>query len=180
MPPGGSSLEELGGALRDHGVSTLWLTAGLFHLMVDECVEDLSSLRQLLAGGDVLSPEHVAKVLEHLKGGRLINGYGPTENTTFTCCHVMREGEQVGASVPIGRPIANTTVYILDPEMRAVPVGVTGELYTGGDGLARGYHARPALTAEKFVPDPFSKEPGARMYRTGDAARFNEGGRIEF
>jgi aspartate racemase len=180
MPPEQPSLEELGRALRDNRVTTLWLTAGLFHLMVDERMNDLKTLRQLLAGGDVLSAGRVRKALEQLPGCRLINGYGPTESTTFACCHPMTLPEDAAYSVPIGRPIQNTQVYILDNRMHPVPIGATGELYIGGDGLARCYYGRPALTSQSFVPHPFSKEPGARLYRTGDRTRYLADGRIEF
>src|SRR5205085_6412937 len=120
-----------------HQVTTLWLTAGLFHLMVDERLEELSGVRQLLAGGDVLSAAHVERVRRELPQCRLINGYGPTEGTTFTCCQSVTE--KVGTTVRIGRPIANTEVYILDERQEPVPLGVSGELYLGGEGLARGY-----------------------------------------
>jgi aspartate racemase len=180
MPPQASSLEDLGRVIGDHGVTTLWLTAGLFSLMVDERIEDLRPVRQLLAGGDVLSPRHVQLVLDKLADCALINGYGPTENTTFTCCHVMRDGDRIGESVPIGRPISNTRVYILDDALRPVPSGEIGELYTAGDGLARGYLNNPDATREKFLPDPFVGEPGERMYRTGDLARWRADGLVEF
>ena len=181
MPPGVPSLEELGGALRHHGVTTLWLTAGLFHLMVDERLEDLKGVRQILAGGDVLSVAHVRRFLRAAgEGCTLVNGYGPTENTTFTCCQLLRAGDEIANSVSLGRPIANTRVYILDERLQPVITGAPGELYASGDGLARGYLNRPELTAEKFIPDPFAEEPGARLYRTGDLARYLEDGRIEF
>ncbi len=173
------TLEGLASALERHQVSTLWLTAGLFHQMVEHQVDGLRPLRQLLAGGDVLSPDHVKRVLQHLQC-TLINGYGPTESTTFTCCNPMTDPNEVGASVSIGRPISNTQVYILDRYLQPVPVGVRGELYIGGDGLARGYLNRPALTAESFVPNPFSEEPGARLYRTGDLTSYLPDGKIEF
>jgi aspartate racemase len=176
-PPGPLSLSALGQLIRSHQVTTLWLTAGLFHLMVDERLDDLRAVRQLLAGGDVLSPPHVKRALESLEGGTLINGYGPTENTTFTCCHAMTDAAQVETPVPIGRPIANTQVYILDPHQQPVPIGVPGELCTAGDGLARGYHNRPDLTQECFIPNPFG--PG-RLYKTGDLARYRPDGAIEF
>ncbi|HEX6864352.1 MAG TPA: AMP-binding protein, partial [Thermoanaerobaculia bacterium] len=150
-PPGPASLAGLGRLVARHGVTTLWLTAGLFHQMVEENLPDLSPVRQLLAGGDVLSPAHVRRALEGLPGTTLINGYGPTENTTFTGCHRMTDPAEVGATVPIGRAIANTRVYLLDRSLRPVPVGVAGALYAGGDGLARGYAGRPDLTAERFV-----------------------------
>ncbi len=132
------SPEEFGQAIQKHRVTTLWLTAALFHLMVDERIEDLKPLRQLLAGGDVLSVAHVEKVLRELDC-QLINGYGPTENTTFTCCYPVTKDKQLETIVPIGRPIANTQVYVLDKQLQPVPIGVEGELYIGGDGLARGY-----------------------------------------
>ena len=180
MPPHTPSLQELGQALRQYQITTLWLTAGLFHLMVEEQLEDLKNLRQLLAGGDVLSVPHVKKVLQELKGCILINGYGPTENTTFTCCYPITEPSLVGNTVPIGRPIANTQVYLLDDQLQPVPIGVPGELYIGGDGLARGYLNRPDLTALAFIPNPFSDKPGARLYKTGDLARYLADGNIEF
>ena len=180
MPSHKPSLKELGQAIRQHQVTTLWLTASLFHLMVDEQIDDLKSVRQLLAGGDILSVAHVQKVLLELKQCRLINGYGPTENTTFTCCALMTAQIQQVTSVPIGRPIANTQVYILDHHLQPVPIGVWGELYVGGDGLARDYHNRPQLTAEKFIPHLWSKEPGARLYKTGDLACYLLDGSIEF
>jgi amino acid adenylation domain-containing protein len=180
MPDGKSSLEELGRALKQYQVTTLWLTAGIFHLMVEERLEDLRHVRQLLAGGDVLSASHVKRVLSELPGCEVINGYGPTENTTFTCCYRMSEPRQVGHRVSIGRPISNTEVYLLDAELNPVPPGVPGELYTSGDGLARGYLDQPALTAEKFIPHPYPETAGERMYRTGDVARYLPDGNIEF
>ncbi|HEX7186485.1 MAG TPA: amino acid adenylation domain-containing protein [Thermoanaerobaculia bacterium] len=179
-PPGALSLPELRREIERRAVTTLWLTAGLFHQMVEEEVEGLRPLRQLLAGGEALSVPHVQRALSTLPGCALVNGYGPTENTTFTCCHRLSAGEILSGSVPIGRPIANTRVYLLDPEREPVPAGVPGELCAGGDGLARGYLGRPDLTAERFVPDPCSGEPGARLYRTGDLARFRPDGAIEF
>ena len=117
MPPPPTSLEDLGRVIREQNVTTLWLTAGLFNLVVEERLKDLRSVRQLLAGGDVLSPRHVRRALENLPNCRLINGYGPTENTTFTCCHTMNPGEPVPESIPIGRPISNTEVFILDEQL---------------------------------------------------------------
>jgi amino acid adenylation domain-containing protein/non-ribosomal peptide synthase protein (TIGR01720 family) len=178
MPPHQPSLEELGLAIQQYQVTTLWLTAGLFHLMVDERLDDLKSLKQLLAGGDVLSVPHVRKALQALDGCQLINGYGPTENTTFTCCFPIDDASQMRDSVPIGRPIANTQVYILDHHLQPVPIGVTGELYIGGAGLAREYLNRPELTRERFISNPFNDEPGARLYKTGDLAYYLSNGNI--
>ncbi|HEX7317777.1 MAG TPA: amino acid adenylation domain-containing protein [Pyrinomonadaceae bacterium] len=179
MPPRQPSLQAIGEAIKEHDVTTLWLTAGLFNLMVDERLEDLKPLRQLLAGGDVLSVAHVEKFLAANGGCRLINGYGPAENTTFTCCHTV-QAARIDGSVPIGYPIANTQVYVLDERMNPVPVGVEGELYIGGDGLARCYLNRPASTAERFVPHPFAEAAGSRLYRAGDRVRFLADGSIEF
>ena len=180
FPPGLPSLEELGRFIREKRVTILWLTAGLFCQQVDYSIADLAGVRQLLAGGDVVSPAHALRVLCELKDCCLINGYGPTENTTFTCCHRMTAPQDVGNPVSIGKPIANTRVYVLDEHLGPVPAGVPGELYTSGDGLGRGYRGRPELTAERFVPDPFSDEPSARMYRTGDLVRWLPDGTLEF
>jgi non-ribosomal peptide synthetase component F/acyl carrier protein len=178
-PPQTPSLAELASTIKRYRVSTLWLTAGLFHLMVDEHLDDLKDVRQLLAGGDVLSPPHVRKYLG-ASNGTLINGYGPTESTTFACCYSMTSDTEIRSSVPIGFPIANTQAYVLDEYLRPAPLGVIGDLYLAGDGLARGYINQPELTAEKFLPHPYSDEPGARLYRTGDLARYLPDGCIEF
>jgi amino acid adenylation domain-containing protein len=179
-PPMPLSLEEIGRLLQDYRVTLLWLTAGLFHQMVDEQLSSLRSLRQLLAGGDVLSPQHVERLMAEIPTCTLINGYGPTENTTFTCTYRANDHSRWRHSVPIGKPIANTRAYILDRHLQPVPIGVVGNLYAGGDGLARGYLNRPELTAEKFIPDPFSVDPAARLYATGDRARYLPDGTIEF
>ena len=178
-PPGPLSLAELGAAIRGEGVTTLWLTAGLFHQMVDEEPAALAGVRQLLAGGDVVSPAHARRALAGRPGAVLVDGYGPTEGTTFSCCERLTDPATVGAAVPIGRPIANARALVLDAGLRPVPPGVPGELFVGGDGLARGYLGRPDLTAERFVPDPLG-EPGARLYATGDLVRSRPDGRLDF
>jgi amino acid adenylation domain-containing protein len=181
FPAGAPTLQELGGFIVDERITTAWLTAGLFHQMVEAQVESFRGVRQLVAGGDVLSAPHVIRVLRENPGLTLINGYGPTESTTFACCHPVRDAAEIGSSalsIPIGRPISNTRVYLLDRGRRPVPVGVPGELCIGGDGLARGYLNRPDLTAERFVPDPLGE--GERLYRTGDLARFLPDGAVEF
>ena len=178
-PPGVPSLEDIGALIKKHGVTTLWLTSGLFQLMVDEHLEALVGVKQVLAGGDVLSMDHVQRAHAKLTG-KLINGYGPTENTTFTCCHTITEADLLKPSVPIGKPIANTTCYILDPNRNLVPVGVWGELHIGGCGLATGYLNSPELTKEKFVAHPFSRDSKAVVYRTGDRCRWQADGTIEF
>jgi len=169
---------ELGAFIRRQGVTGAWLTAGLFHAMVDVAPDAIFALRQLLAGGDVLSAPHVRRVLESAPHLCLINGYGPTENTTFSCCRTIVAADVACASIPIGTPISNSTAYVLDERMRPVPPGIPGELYVGGDGLARGYLGAPALTAERYVPHPFSDVPGARLYRTGDRVRWCESAKV--
>lgn len=179
-PPVMPSLEELGAILQRYQVNTLWLTAGLFHMMVENHLSGLNPVKYLLAGGDVLSVADVRQAVQTLKGCRIINGYGPTETTTFATCYPVSDLEQLETSVPIGRPIANTQLYVLDSFLQPVPIGVPGELYIGGDGVSRGYLNRPELTNEKFITDPFRQEVGARLYRTGDLVRYRPNGNIEF
>ncbi|HET9769234.1 MAG TPA: non-ribosomal peptide synthetase, partial [Thermoanaerobaculia bacterium] len=171
------SVEELGRTIQESGATVLWLTASLFRQMVDAAPESLGGVRQLLAGGDVLSPQHVRTIKSLVPGCRVINGYGPTENTTFTCTFEV-PADAAFTSVPIGKPINDTSVYVLDRARNLVPVGVAGELYIGGDGLARGYLNRPELTAARFVESPF--EAGRRLYRTGDSVRWLADGNLEF
>ncbi|MDY7093675.1 MAG: non-ribosomal peptide synthase/polyketide synthase [Acidobacteriota bacterium] len=178
------SLEQLGSLIEDERVDTLWLTAGLFHQMIDAVPERLTGLRQLLAGGDVVSPAHVRRTLEKLPECRIRNCYGPTENTTFTTTAAICGPADLRETVPIGRPVVDTGVRILDRALEPAPPGVVGELWATGDGLARGYHRRPGLTASRFLPLPDSGSSGAgggeRMYRTGDLARWLPDGRLEF
>jgi amino acid adenylation domain-containing protein len=180
FPSDKPSLEELGQVIERYQVTIIWLTAGLFYLMVDEQLEALRPLQQLLAGGDVLSVNHVQRFRAALPNCQLINGYGPTESTTFTCCYPIENAKTLGNSVPIGRPINNTQVYILNPQLQTTPIGAIGEIYIGGDGLATGYFNRPELTTERFVPNPFSNQSGAKLYKTGDLARYFPDGNIEF
>jgi amino acid adenylation domain-containing protein len=179
FPGGAAALPELPEALRRFGVTTLLLTSGPFHQLVDAHAGQLGGLRRLLAGGDVLSPAHVRRALERHPSLEVVNVYGPTENTTFSTVQVLRDPAQVGAGVPIGTTVANSSAHVLDPHGRRSPVGAAGELYVGGDGLALGYLGRPELTAERFVPDPFGP-PGARLYRTGDRVRLRHDGALEF
>ena len=172
-------LEHLEHLLERHRVSILWLTSGLFHQVIDERPRALRQLRWLLSGGDVLSMTHVRRAVEQLPGCRLLNCYGPTENTTFTTYFEVEDPTQLRVSVPIGRPIANTQVFVLDELLQPSPVGVAGELYIGGDGLSRGYLRQPELTAQRFVANPFGAA-GSRLYRTGDLVRHLESGDIEF
>src|SRR5260221_5650295 len=179
-PAATPSLAELAGFIEREGITTLWLTAGLFRQLADRHLPELRSVRQLLAGGDVLPVPAVRKVLRELPDCRLINGYGPTENSVLTCCHLVRPDDPLDPSGPIGGPIANTQAFVLEAGMRPLPAGKVGELYAGGDGVARGYLNRADVTAERFVPNPWSVEPGARFYRAGDLARSRADGSIEF
>ncbi|WP_411845596.1 amino acid adenylation domain-containing protein [Roseibacillus persicicus] len=180
LPPGAPSLDTIAKEIRDHRVTTLWLTSGLFQLMVDEKLEALRPLKQLLAGGDVLSKHHVGKVLRELPNLRIINGYGPTENTTFSCCHTITTADLDGSSIPIGKPISNSEVYLLDEHLNPLPPMTEGELFFGGDGLARGYFENEKLTTERFITNPFSIESDSKLYRSGDRARYRPDGVIEF
>ena len=178
FPPGPVDVAALARTLRAERVSVLWLTAGLFHQMVAGHLDAFAGLRHVLAGGDVVSPAQVARLLAAHPGLTFTNGYGPTENTTFTACWTSTVAPP-GRGVPIGRPISGSRVYVLDALLHPVPVGVPGELYATGAGLARGYLHRPGPTAERFLPDPFSTT-GARMYRTGDLVRWLPDGTLEF
>ena len=180
-PPGRPEFSELGRLIQRHGVTTLWLTATLFNQVVEYHPELLETVAEVLTGGEVLSVRHIRIAQQRLPDVRLVNGYGPTENTTFAACYrIPRCLPAALASIPIGRPIANTQVYVLDPQRQLVPIGVPGELYLAGAGLARGYLHRPQLTAEKFVPHPFNADPAARLYRTGDLVRWRADGNLEF
>ncbi|MFD6156634.1 amino acid adenylation domain-containing protein [Nocardia sp. NPDC060256] len=178
-PPGDQSPGALAKLVRRERVTILWLTAGLFHQLADTDLDELRGLRYLLAGGDVLSPPRVNRAVLALPRTILINGYGPTENTTFTCC--MPVTETVGKdTVPIGRAIRGTGVYLLDEQLGLVTPGAVGEIYATGDGLAHGYLNSPGCTATRFVPNPFADTDSARMYRTGDLAREDPAGDLVF
>jgi amino acid adenylation domain-containing protein len=179
-PPGPPALDDIGTLLRTAGVTVALFTTGLFHLMVDERPDDLAGLRQVLVGGDALSAGHVARALARVPGCRIINAYGPTEATTMVTTYPVPAGFASDAAVPIGRPIRHAVIRILDDYLQLTPIGVPGQLYAGGDGLARGYLGDPARTAERFVPDPFAAQPGSRLYATGDRARYLADGTIEF
>ncbi|MBW4497711.1 MAG: amino acid adenylation domain-containing protein [Oscillatoria princeps RMCB-10] len=166
--------------IHDQGVTVLFLTTALFNLLTREVPSAIQSVRYLLFGGEAVEPKWVKEVLKKGSPQRVLHVYGPTENTTFTTWYLVQDVPEEATTIPIGRPIANTQVYLLDTQMQPVPVGVPGELYIGGDGLARGYLNRPDLTNEKFIPHPFSDKPGERLYKTGDKARYLPDGNIEF
>ncbi|MCH0567182.1 amino acid adenylation domain-containing protein [Streptomyces sp. MUM 2J] len=175
------SVAELRAFLTRCAVTAATLPTGLFHEVVDIDPDSLAGLRWLLVGGEALSPRHCRALLHHLPALRLVNGYGPTENTTWTTTYPVPAGFPGDSTgVPVGAPIPDTRVYVLDAALQPCPPGVAGELYLAGAGLARGYLNRPGLTAERFVADPYGITPGGRMYRTGDLARWNADGVLEF
>ena len=167
--------------LRDRGVTVLQLVPSLLRVLLDEPeLAECTSLRQLFCGGEPLPGELVRRAAQLLPGVRITNLYGPAECCIDTSMHRCGDADGERAVVPIGRPVSNTQSYVLDSALRPVPVGVPGELCIGGVQVGRGYLGRAALTAEKFVPDPFGAEPGARLYRTGDRVRWSAAGELEF
>ncbi|WP_275394441.1 non-ribosomal peptide synthetase/type I polyketide synthase [Aliiroseovarius sp. Z3] len=174
-----TSLRGLGAIIRDQKITSMWLTAGLFHAMADERPEDFKPLRQLLTGGDVVSPDKVAKVQAACPKLTVINGYGPTENTTFTCCHKITKAQaKSGKPLPIGKPINGTEVFVVDADLQPVEDGTPGELCAAGLGLALGYLGQDDLTNEVFVPAPWDKS--VRLYRTGDLVERDKKGVIRY
>ncbi|MFJ7182281.1 amino acid adenylation domain-containing protein [Streptomyces massasporeus] len=178
-PPGDLDLPTLAALITESGVTGLWLTAALFDVMAEHDPGCFTAVRQVWAGGEALSPAAVGRVLAACPGTVVVNGYGPTETTTFATSHAVRDLVPDAPAVPIGRPLAGTRTYVLDAGLHPVPEGVVGELYIAGSGPARGYLGQPALTAQRFVADPFGP-PGARMYRTGDLVRWSGAGVLEF
>ncbi|MCP3755587.1 non-ribosomal peptide synthetase [Streptomyces sp. TBY4] len=180
-PAGRLTTDGVAQTVREHGVTVLWLTAGLFHDMVAHDIGAFAGVRHLVAGGDVIQPGPVGRLLAAHPGITFTNGYGPTENTTFTTTWTTGAAVADGLdTIPIGTPVNDTRIAVLDSELQPVEAGACGELYVSGAGLAHGYLGRPGATADRFLPDPFSPEPGARMYRTGDLVRLRPDGACEF
>lgn len=178
VAPPGVSIQGIVDLVKAQAITVLLLSTGLFNALGREALQRLARVRVLLAGGDVMSPHSASQFLA--SGGRvLVNGYGPTEVTTFSHCHVMTARPEPAAAVPIGTPINGTAAYVLDESGAAVPAGTEGELFVAGTGLAQGYLGNPALTAERFVPDPFATD-GSRMYRTGDMVRQAPDGALDY
>ncbi|MEW2115621.1 amino acid adenylation domain-containing protein [Streptomyces sp. NPDC005474] len=180
-PPGRIGTDTLAHLVREHRITALFLTAALFDLVVEERVELLTEVREVWTGGEAASPTSFRRALEAAPGTVLVNGYGPTETTTFATTHRLdaRAGATVEGRVPIGSALDDTRLYVLDERGRPVPEGAVGELCVGGTGVARGYIGRPGLTARQFAVDPYGP-PGARMYRTGDLARRRPDGTIDY
>ena len=172
--------DELGNFIFNKKITQVLLTAKLFNLMIDEQIDNLKILKYLFSGGEIMSVFHAKRAFKVLDNCRIINAYGPTENTVVTSSYVLTNVKDIEDGVPVGKPISNTSIYILDKNLEPVPIGVVGELYTGGDGLAKGYLNQKKLTNEKFIKNPFSKMPRAKMYKTGDLAKFLSDGNIMF
>src|SRR5262249_7716142 len=166
--------------LLTHHISVLFVTTALFNHIASVTPEALQSVRHVLFGGETVTPYWVATVRKDGPPERLLHVYGPTESTTFASWYLVQAVPPGALTLPIGHPLANTALYVLSPSLQPVPIGVPGELYIGGGGLARGYLHRPGGTAAQFLPHPFSVEPGARLYKTGDVVRYGPDGAVEF
>ncbi|BFU96642.1 MAG: putative Multi-domain non-ribosomal peptide synthetase [Nitrospira sp.] len=180
VPPEDSArdADQLVALIARHAVTHMVLIPSLYEVMLRQGSPSLlQTLRVVVTAGESLLPDVVHRHYERLPNVSLYNEYGPTEATVWTTVY-QTNGTEQGVRVPIGRPIANATIYLLNPSLQPVPVGVVGELYLGGSGLARGYHNQPELTRERFVDNPF--RPGTRLYRTGDLGLFRQDGNIEF
>lgn len=174
------SVADFVGFLRDQKVTVLLLTTALLNQIIRQQPDAFAGLRYVLFGGEKVDPEQVKRVLEHGKPEHFLHIYGPTESTTFASWYEIDSASDNALTVPIGSPLANTRLYVLDSELKPVPVGVNGELYIAGEGLSPNYINQPMETAAKYVPDVFSRQPGERMYRSGDIVRWNYNGMIEF
>ena len=172
------NVRRLAQVIREERITLTFITSSLFNTLVDWDVNALQGMRKVFFGGEQASSKHVKKALAVLGEHRLINGYGPTETTVFACTHSVDRRVEEQRTIPIGKPLSNTTCYVLDRQGRPQPIGVPGELWIGGDGVARGYLNRPELTAERFVENPLV--PGERLYRSGDLVRWSPGGELEY
>ncbi|MEU6381066.1 amino acid adenylation domain-containing protein [Streptomyces sp. NPDC046909] len=178
-PAGDLDLDGLAETRTAHGVTTLWLPAGQFSAVAADRPERLAGLREVWTGGDRVSAAALRRVREACPELTIVHGHGPTETTVFAASHRLAAGQPVRHADAVGRPLDNTALYVLGPGLALLPVGVTGELYVSGAGVARGYTGRPATTAERFVPCPFGPD-GTLMYRTGDRVRWGSDGRLEY
>uniref|UniRef100_UPI00292CB88C amino acid adenylation domain-containing protein n=1 Tax=Streptomyces herbicida TaxID=3065675 RepID=UPI00292CB88C len=179
-PPGDLDIPTLQHTITHQHITALWLTSSLFNLLTDHAPQTLTHVHQLWTGGEAVQTTTVQRIQHTCPNLTVIDGYGPTETTTFATCHPTTHTHTNTPTIPIGRPMANTRAYVLDDGLQPVAPGVTGELYIAGAHLARGYLHQPALTAERFVADPYTPEPGSRMYRTGDLVRHNHHGDLEY
>ncbi|WP_262696515.1 non-ribosomal peptide synthetase, partial [Kordiimonas aquimaris] len=168
--------------IQEQKVTTCFLTTVLFNTLVDNDFLAFEGVKQIYTGGELVSIQHFQAALSKLGTIDLTHIYGPTEATTFSCCYKVPSLSSLSdhSTVPIGRPISNTQLYVLSDNLSVLPIGAVGELYIGGAGLARGYLNRPELTAERFISNPFSNDTGSRLYRTGDLVRYLPDGNLEF
>lgn len=178
--PPSPSIGDIEHLLEAFNITTLWLTAGLFNVVMEERPTAIRNIKHLLTGGDVVSPRHARIALQHLKHGELLNCYGPTENTTFSTCHRVKRSDTEQPSIPIGSPVDKSPVYLLDSSMRPIHDLSVGEIFVGGEGLSRGYWNRPELSAEKFLSVEVEPNVRVRLYRTGDLGRYNPAGNLDF
>ncbi|MCP4219143.1 MAG: amino acid adenylation domain-containing protein, partial [bacterium] len=165
-------------SIRKHGITTMWMTSPLFNRMVETDCDMFAGLKQFIIGGDTLSPDHIHRLKSRFPDLNVINGYGPTENTTFSTTFLIDDTYKLCPTIPIGKPTSNSSAYIMDGNQNLLPVGIPGQLYVGGDGVARGYLNNPELTQRKFTDNPFVESD--RLYDTGDIARWLPDGNIEF
>ncbi|MEO7999641.1 MAG: amino acid adenylation domain-containing protein, partial [Gemmatimonadaceae bacterium] len=180
LPAGPPDPAVIANLIESAGVTMMWNTPALFQQLVDFGLKQYKTVRLFAIAGDIVPVPHLRRAVAALPECQFVNGYGPTENSVFTCAYPVPMNLPVEDPLPIGPPLSNTQAYVLDAHGTPTPVGVAGELFTGGDGVAVGYVKRPELTAERFVHDPFSTQPNATMYRTGDAARWRADGVVEF
>ena len=174
------STKSLAAFLQAKAITAMFVTTAVFNQIARELPGAFSGLKCLMFGGEAVDCAAVRRVLAHHPPERLLHVYGPTESTTFASWYPVAKVADDATTVPIGWPLANTTLQVLDQHMKPVAIGEPGELYIGGEGLARGYLNQPQLTAEKFIANPFADDPASRLYRTGDKVRYREDGAIEF
>jgi amino acid adenylation domain-containing protein len=174
--------EQLKQEINSRGVTKMWFTSSWFNQLVDNDITVFKNLKTILAGGEKLSEYHIEKMRQTYPEIEIINGYGPTENTTFSLTYNIKETDLTKQKIliPIGRPLSNRTAYVLNKNLQPVPIGITGEVFLGGDGVSNGYLNNPDLTKEKFLTDPFNNNPNARLYKTGDLGRWKADGNIEY
>jgi amino acid adenylation domain-containing protein len=172
--------EDFSAQVREQAVTVMFVSTAVLNLLARQFPSTFQHVHTLVFGGEAADPVALRELFLHGPPRRLLNGYGPTECTVFSSFHHVSSPPPVGSPVPIGRPLSNGPLYILDKHLHPVPIGVPGELYVSGERLGRGYFNRPELTARIYLPDPFSSRPGARLYKTGDLARFLPDGRIEY